>query len=277
MRVSSFANAEYSPKKTGWTAAVELDAGPRRRDAETGRAALLRPGRVAEESGRDEPARRDGELAEHPADERRRVDSLHDPAADRDVRRAGRGRCLKATKYVERRGLSRYPEAKRGSWRSSSASAGRRSEATESRPARNSLLISSGENAEPEDEALRLRKAFAPVARIPLESRAACPARSGRRGRDRCRRIPGSSGPRGGWSPPARPRGRRTRAWPGRTTPAFPARGRTRRERRSSGPRARSTCRSGAPTPRGWAREATGSGSSRSGAFARRSSGRRAP
>ncbi len=51
---------------------------------------------------------------------------------------------LKTTKYVTRLGLSRYVARKRGSWRRASASVGRRSEARENRPARNSERISSG-------------------------------------------------------------------------------------------------------------------------------------
>ena len=76
---------------------------------------------------------------------------------------------LKDTKYVTRLGLSRYVARKRGSWRRASASAGRRSDAIEKRPARNSLRISSGGTPNRKTMPSFFGIALAPVGGVPLE------------------------------------------------------------------------------------------------------------
>ena len=172
--------AANSPKKIGMDRGRELDrsratrvastelsgeaVGPRSRGRRSARPPSSRGGPAGSGRGPGSPGgRASGGRA------RRRRSPRKSAAPQLQVCAAVRGVRLKTTKYVVRRGLSRYPEAKRGSCRKASASAGRRSRASESRPARNSSRISSGEIAEVEDDALAAGTARAPVVGVALE------------------------------------------------------------------------------------------------------------
>ena len=145
--MSSFVNAPNSPNMMGFTTAV---------NSTVSRATVCAPETCPEVWGRllgfETYPRRPGGMRPFAGIACRPSVRRTMPAASIPCATARRARtsaktpllALKATKYVTRLGLSRYVARKRGSWRRASASAGRRSDASENRPARNSERISSG-------------------------------------------------------------------------------------------------------------------------------------
>ena len=173
-----------------------LSPSARRRPARRARTPLPTRG-VAQQARRNEAVGRNREPPERAADHARHVEGRASLRAHVSRSFSGPRRVLKSDEVGLELGLSRYPDANRGSCRRASASAGSRSRRARAGPARNSSRTSSGGAPKRKTRPSLFGSPRASSAGC-ARARAACRARSRRRGKGpfRRRRPRSSSRPR---------------------------------------------------------------------------------